>query len=133
MVDREKVACMLESVEMGEELASWAYVSIKEELDFLQQCLEELKAQVVDEVRNHPATHGALRVEYMPGTRRYSFDHLDEWKALKGQMAHIESQAKMAYSAYESGRTIVNDNTGEIVPLPHVFYTKETVKVTLKR
>ena len=114
-------------------MASWAYVSIKEELDFLQDCMDQLKPQVIEEVRNYPATHGALRVEYMPGTKRYSFDHLDEWKVLKGQMAHIESQAKMAYSAYENGRTLVNDETGEIVPLPHVFYTKDTVKVTVKK
>ena len=133
MVNREEIAALLESVELGEEMASWAYVSIKEELDFLQDCMDQLKPQVIEEVRNYPATHGALRVEYMPGTKRYSFDHLDEWKVLKGQMAHIESQAKMAYSAYENGRTLVNDETGEIVPLPHVFYTKDTVKVTVKK
>ena len=133
MVNREEVAAMLESVEMGEEVASWAYVSIKEELDFLQDCLDQLKPLVIEEVRSYPATHGALRVEYMPGTRRYSFDHLDDWKVLKGQMAHLESQAKMAYSAYEKGRTLVNDETGEIVPLPYVTYTKETVKVTVKK
>lgn len=133
MVNREEVAALLESVELGEEMASWAYVSIKEELDFLQDCMDQLKPQVIEEVRNYPATHGALRVEYMPGTKRYSFEHLDEWKVLKGQMAHIESQAKMAYSAYENGRTLVNDDTGEIVPLPHVFYTKDTVKVTVKK
>lgn len=133
MVNREEVAALLESVELGEEMASWAYVSIKEELDFLQDCMDQLKPQVIEEVRNYPATHGALRVEYMPGSRRYSFEHLEEWKVLKGQMAHIESQAKMAYSAYENGRTLVNDETGEIVPLPHVFYTKDTVKVTVKK
>lgn len=133
MVDRDRIAEMMESVELGEEMASWIYVCIKEEIDFLQHCLDELKPQVIDEVRNYPATHGALRVEYMPGTKRYSFEHLDEWKVLKGQMAHIESQAKMAYSAYENGRTLVNDETGEIVPLPHVFYTKDTVKVTVKK
>jgi hypothetical protein len=131
MVNREEVAALLESVELGEEVASWVYVCLKEELDFLQDCLDELKPQVIEEVRSYPATHGALRVEYMPGTRRYSFDHLDEWKVLKGQMAHIESQAKMAYSAYEKGRTLVNEETGEIVPLPYVTYTKETVKVTV--
>ena len=133
MVDRERIATMLESVEMGEEVASWAYVCLKEELDFLQDCLDQLKPQVIEEVRSYPATHGALRVEYMPGTRRYSFDHLDEWKVLKGQMSHIESQAKMAYSAYEAGRTLVNEDTGEIVPLPHVTYTKDTVKVTVRK
>jgi hypothetical protein len=133
MVDRERVATMLESVELGEEVASWIYVCLKEELDFLQDCLDELKPQVMEEVRNFPATHGALRVEYMPGTRRYSFEHLDDWKVLKGQMAHLEGQAKMAYSAYEKGRTLVNDETGEIVPLPYVTYTKDTVKVTVRK
>ena len=133
MVNQEKVAALLESVELGEEMASYAYLCIKEELDFLQHCLDELKPQVIDEVRNHPATHGALRVEYMPGTRRYSFDHLDEWKVLQGQMKHVETQAKMAYSAYENGRTLINDETGEIVPLPHVTYTKDTVKVTVRK
>jgi hypothetical protein len=48
-------------------------------------------------------------------------------------MAHLEGQAKMAYSAYEKGRTLVNDETGEIVPLPYVTYTKDTVKVTVRK
>lgn len=133
MVDRERVATMLESVELGEEVASWVYVCLKEELDFLQDCLDELKPQVIEEVRSYPATHGALRVEFMPGTKRYTFDHLDEWKVLKGQMTNLENHAKMAYAAYQSGRTIFNDNTGEIVPLPHVTYTKDTVKVTVRK
>jgi len=133
MVDRERIENLLNNVEDGELSASWAFVVIKEELDFLQDCMDQLKPQVIEEVRNFPATHGALRVEYMPGTRRYSFDHLDDWKVLKGQMAHLESQAKMAYSAYEKGRTLVNDETGEIVPLPYVTYTKDTVKVTVRK
>lgn len=133
MVDREKIENLLNNVEDGELSASWAFVVIKEELDFLQDCMDQLKPQVMEEVRNFPATHGALRVEYMPGTRRYSFDHLDDWKVLKGQMAHLEGQAKMAYSAYEKGRTLVNDETGEIVPLPYVTYTKDTVKVTVRK
>ena len=133
MVDREKIENLLNNVEDGELSASWAFVVIKEELDFLQDCMDQLKPQVIEEVRNFPATHGALRVEYMPGTRRYSFDHLDDWKVLKGQMAHLESTAKMAYSAYEKGRTLVNDDTGEIVPLPYVTYTKDTVKVTVRK
>lgn len=133
MVDREKIENLLNNVEDGELSASWAFVVIKEELDFLQDCMDQLKPQVIEEVRNFPATHGALRVEYMPGTRRYSFEHLDDWKVLKGQMAHLESQAKMAYSAYEKGRTLVNDETGEIVPLPYVTYTKDTVKVTVRK
>jgi len=133
MVDRERVATMLESVEMGEEVASWVYVCIKEELDFLQDCLDELKPQVIEEVRSYPATHGALRVEYMPGTKRYSFEHIDEYKWLKQKIASLECQFKLAYSAYEKGRTIVNDDTGEIVPLPHVTYTKDTVKVTVRK
>ena len=133
MVDREKIENLLNNVEDGELSASWAFVVIKEELDFLQDCMDQLKPQVMEEVRNFPATHGALRVEYMPGTRRYSFEHLDEWKVLKGQMPHLEGQAKMAYSAYEKGRTLVNDETGEIVPLPYVTYTKDTVKVTVRK
>lgn len=133
MVDRDKIENLLNNVEDGEISASWAFVVIKEELDFLQDCMDQLKPQVMEEVRSFPVTHGALRVEYMPGTRRYSFDHLDEWKVLKGRMSHIESQAKMAYSAYEAGRTLVNDETGEIVPLPHVTYTKDTVKVTVRK
>jgi hypothetical protein len=133
MVDREKIENLLNNVEDGELSASWAFVVIKEELDFLQDCMDQLKPQVIEEVRNFPATHGALRVEFMPGTKRYTFDHLDEWKVLKGQMTHLENHAKMAYAAYQSGRTIFNDNTGEIVPLPHVTYTKDTVKVTVRK
>lgn len=133
MVDREQIASMMESVELGEEVASWAYVCLKEELDFLQDCLDELKPQVIEEVRSYPATHGALRVEFMAGTPRHSFDHLDEWQELKGKMSHIEAQAKMAYSAYLQGRTIVNDETGEIVPLSRVKYTADTVKVTVRK
>lgn len=133
MVDRDKIENLLNNVEDGELSASWAFVVIKEELDFLQDCMDQLKPQVIEEVRSFPVTHGALRVEYMPGTRRYSFDHLDDYKHLKQKIKSLECDYKMAYSAYESGRSILNEQTGEILQLPHVTYTKDTVKVTVRK
>jgi hypothetical protein len=76
-----------------------------------------------------PAVYGGFRVEFMKGTARHSFDHLEQWQVLKGQMSHIESRAKMAYAAYLNGRTLLDDETGEIEPLSHVKYTQDTIKV----
>lgn len=133
-VNYEAAEFLLSEVEEGEMEASYAYLTIKEGLDFLQDCLDQLKPLVVQQVQDTgTAVHGALRVELMKGTARHSFDHLEEWQVLKGKMSHIESKAKMAYAAYLNGHTLVDDETGEIVPLSHVKYTADTIKVTLNK
>lgn len=130
MVDYAYVERLFNQVEDGDIEAHRAYLEIKASWHFLENAMEELKPQVLQQVQDTgPAVYGGFRVELMKGTARHSFDHLEEWQALKGQMSHIESRAKMAYAAYLNGRTLLDDETGEIEPLSHVKYTQDTIKV----
>ena len=131
MVDHQYIERLFNQVEDGDIEAHRAYLEIKASWHFLENCLEELKPQVLQQVIDTgPAAYGGFKVELMKGTARHSFDHLEDWQVLKGKMSHIETRSKMAYAAYLNGRTLVDDETGEIVPVSHVKYTQDTIKVT---
>jgi hypothetical protein len=107
-------------------------VDIRTAIKLLEDSLDQVKEQATAEIKDLGATsYKGFRVEFMAGTARHSFDHIDEWLVLKGKLHHIEQQAKMARAAYEAGRHILDPETGELFPPSQVKYTTDTVKITV--
>jgi hypothetical protein len=100
----------------------------------LEEALDQVKEQATAEIKDLGATsYKGWRVEFMAGTARHSYDHIDDWVVLKGKMQHIEQQAKFARSAWEKGRHILDQETGEIFPPSEVKYTTDTIKITVQK
>jgi hypothetical protein len=134
MVDHALLTRTLDQVEGGNIPAYQAVVDIRTSIKLLEEALDQVKEQATAEIKDLGATsYKGWRVEYMPGTARHSFDHIDEWLVLKGKLSFIEQQAKMARSAYEAGRHILDQETGEMFPPSHVKYTTDTVKITVQK
>jgi hypothetical protein len=132
MVDLALLTRTLDQVEGGSIPAYQAVVDIRTSIKLLEEALDQVKEQATAEIKDLGATsYKGWRVEFMAGTARHSFEHIDEWLVLKGKLHHIEQQAKMARSAYESGRHILDPETGELFPPSQVKYTTDTVKITV--
>jgi hypothetical protein len=115
MLDLALLTRTLDQVEGGSIPAYQAVVDIRTSIKLLEDSLDQVKEQATAEIKDLGATsYKGFRVEFMAGTARHSFDHIDEWLVLKGKLHHIEQQAKMARSAYEAGRHILDPETGEI-------------------
>jgi hypothetical protein len=132
MVDLALLTRTLDQVEGGSIPAYQAVVDIRTSIKMLEEALDQVKEQATAEIKDLGATsYKGWRVEFMAGTARHSFEHIDEWLVLKGKLHHIEQQAKMARSAYEAGRHILDPETGELFPPSQVKYTTDTVKITV--
>jgi hypothetical protein len=132
MVDLALLTRTLDQVEGGSIPAYQAVVDIRTAIKLLEESLDQVKEQATAEIKDLGATsYKGWRVEFMAGTARHSFEHIDEWLVLKGKLHHIEQQAKMARSAYEAGRHILDPETGELFPPSQVKYTTDTVRITL--
>jgi hypothetical protein len=132
MVDLALLTRTLDQVEGGSIPAYQAVVDIRTSIKLLEEALDQVKEQATAEIKDLGATsYKGWRVEFMAGTARHSFEHIDEWLVLKGKLHHIEQQAKMARSAYEAGRHILDPETGELFPPSQVKYTTDTVKITV--
>jgi hypothetical protein len=132
MLDLALLTRTLDQVEGGSIPAYQAVVDIRTSIKLLEDSLDQVKEQATAEIKDLGATsYKGFRVEFMAGTARHSFEHIDEWLVLKGKLHHIEQQAKMARSAYEAGRHILDPETGELFPPSQVKYTTDTVKITV--
>jgi hypothetical protein len=132
MVDLALLTRTLDQVEGGSIPAYQAVVDIRTSIKLLEEALDQVKEQATAEIKDLGATsYKGWRVEFMAGTARHSFEHIDEWLILKGKLHHIEQQAKMARSAYDAGRHILDPETGELFPPSQVKYTTDTVKITV--
>lgn len=124
----------LDQVEGGNIPAYQAVVDIRTGIKLLEEALDQVKEQATAEIKDLGATsYKGWRVEFMAGTARHSYDHIDEWLVLKGKLQHIEQQAKFARSAWEKGRHILDQETGEIFPPSEVKYTTDTIKITAQK
>jgi hypothetical protein len=134
MVDLALLTRTLDQVEGGSIPAYQAVVDIRTSIKLLEEALDQVKEQATAEIKDLGATsYKGWRVEFMAGTARHSFEHIDEWLVLKGKLHHIEQQAKMARSAYDAGRHILDPETGELFPPSQVKYTTDTVKITVQK
>ena len=132
MVDLALLTRTLNQVEGGSIPAYQAVVDIRTAIKLLEDSLNQVKEQATAEIKDLGATsYKGWRVEFMAGTARHSFEHIDEWLVLKGKLHHIEQQAKMARAAYDAGRHILDPETGELFPPSQVKYTTDTVKITV--
>ena len=134
MVDTALLTRTIDQVEGGNIPAYQAVVDIRTSIKLLEEALDQVKEQATAEIKDLGATsYKGWRVEFMAGTARHSYDHIDEWLVLKGKLQHIEQQAKFARSAWEKGRHILDQETGEIFPPSEVKYTTDTIKITAQK
>jgi hypothetical protein len=114
MVDTALLTRTLDQVEGGSIPAYQAVVDIRTSIKLLEEALDQVKEQATAEIKDLGAT---------------SY----EWLVLKGKLSFIEQQAKMARAAWEKGRHILDQETGEIFPPSEVKYTTDTVKITVQK
>lgn len=72
-----------------------------------------------------------FKVEFKYGSRRFDFSDIEEWAKAKESLKVIEEKYKGAYTANEKGLMSV-DEDGEVLTLPRVKYTPDTVVIKQK-
>lgn len=128
---RDQTAQLVQDVEDGNESALKGFAILKGQISFLQECLNQIEPQALDEALRHGKKtfedHG-FKFEIRSGAKRFDFSNIAEWSKLKDDMKAIEEERKSAWAASQKGITPI-DSEGEIIVLPEVKYSKDSIIV----
>lgn len=105
------------------------YAEISHTIKALQALEETIKEQAIRDAENEDKKfkmHG-YTFEKLPPRRMVNYKNVPQWADLKARQERIEKLALTA--ATQFGITVVDDETGEIVPAAEIKYTKESLSV----
>lgn len=121
---------LVDDVMDGNESALKAYGILKQIQKDIAQCIKHVEGEAFQEAQNWDEktfqTQG-FKFEKRAGGRTYSFKHIDEWAKKKEELNNLEAKYKSAASAYEKGQTMVDDDTGEVVPAAQVTFKRDSM------
>ena len=113
----------------GEVDALVAYGSISTTIKTLQTLEEAIKEKAIKDAENldKKFTHFGYTFEKVAPRRMVNYKNVPQWADLKARQERIEKLALTA--ATQFGATIVDEETGEVIPAAEIKYTKESLSV----
>lgn len=105
-----------------------AYAELKKHIADANECLKSFEDYALEEATKYDKSFTAygFKFERRNGSKRYSFNHIPQWKAISNELKSFEDKCKQALNTYEKGMQVADEN-GEEIPLPKVTYTKDVL------
>lgn len=113
----------------GEVDALVVYANITTTIKALQALEETIKEKAIKdaELQEKKFTHFGYTFEKVAPRRMVNYKNVPQWADLKARQERIEKLALTA--ATQFGATIVDEETGEVIPAAEIKYTKESLSV----
>lgn len=113
----------------GEVDALVVYGKISTTIKALQALEEIVKEKAIKdaELYEKKFTHFGFAFEKLAPRRMVSYKNVPQWADLKARQERIEKLALTA--ATQFGATIVDEETGEVIPAAEIKFTKESLSV----
>jgi hypothetical protein len=113
----------------GEVDALVAYGNISTTIKALQALEEVIKEKAIKDAENWDKkfTHFGFAFEKLAPRRMVNYKNVPQWADLKARQERIEKLALTA--ATQFGATIVDEETGEVIPAAEIKFTKENLSV----
>ena len=110
-----------------------AHVRLKAVIKALEQVIKSTEDAVRDEAEKHGKTFSAFGadIQIKEGSLTPDYTHDQVWSDLQASMKAREEQLKMAFR--NAGKmTVIDEATGEVVPICPAKGTKPSIAVTFK-
>ena len=120
-------------IEEGEVNPIAAHVRLKAVVKALEQVLKATEQTVWDEAEKNGKTFSAFGadIQLKEGAITPDYQHDQQWSDLQASMKAREEQLKMAFR--NAGKmTVIDEATGEVVPVCPAKGTKPSIAVTFK-
>jgi len=130
-VREEEVAHLLQEVEDGNIPALSTYGNLKRCQALYAEAIKQIEIYAFDEANNYSEKtfkDSGFVFEKRNGGIRFSFKHIEEWNEAEKTKKEIEERSKQAYFAMQRSLLVGTEN-GEIVEVPKVTYTKDSLIV----
>lgn len=121
---------LIKDVEAGDISALRAFASASDLQRLCSDALEKIKPYALKDAEafnESTFTEAGRKFTKVPSRRMVKYDHIPQWADLKTKQSRIEKLALTA--ALEFGATIVDDETGEVIPPAELNYTKPSISV----
>lgn len=111
------------------EFDAWIY--LREIKKTLEDIIEQIQEKAVEEAEKYKGqTYKGYHVQVTELGGRYVYNHIPEYEDAQHQLKAIEAKAKDAFNAWKKGQTLVDDETGEVLPIAE--YKAGKTSITLK-
>lgn len=103
------------------------YAEVKEYFEDIKNLFDAVKEIAEEEAESYEKNFSinGNDFEKRNGRKVWNFKNISEWQIAKDNLKEIEDKYKIAFSAYQKGKSIIDDGTGEVLPVPDVTYTKD--------
>jgi len=128
------LSAAVQSAVDGEASALEVFALLKTEEKKMQDFFDKAKEQIEEAALNEANTFTEksfefknYKIEKRQGRAIYNYKNVGIWNRLKEKMSTIEKLSKLASESRNFGKTIVDDDTGEVIEPCEVKYSKDVL------
>ena|SRR4030042_5076935 len=129
---QDKFSALQTDVENGEESGLKALAILKEAANIISELIKVVEPIALDEAKKYSEKtfiiHG-VKYTFTEGRKNFNFSNCQSWAVKKREITEIEETLKAAWQAASKNVTQVDGGTGELIELPTVTFSKESLSI----
>lgn len=129
---QDKFAALCNDVDNGNESGLKALAILKEAANIIKMCIEQVEPIALDEAKKYNEKtfeFSGYSFTFTEGRKNFDFKNCQTWAIKKKEITEIEETLKAAWSAASKNVTQVDGGTGELIELPTVTFSKESLSI----
>lgn len=125
----EQIGQLVQDVHDGNENPLKAYGVLKDIENYVKTCIKEVNDVALMEAQKFDKTFedAGYKFERRNGATRWNFDNVLEVQEAKAKVKMLEAKYKSAYKSKTNGVEVFDHETGELMQLPTVTYSKDSL------
>jgi hypothetical protein len=133
-VIQNQIDLVIRNVDLGFTNSLEAFACFRE----LEKRFNEAKKQIDELAYNESEKYdktfkiGSYQFTRVEGRKQFDFKNIDEWKVAKENLVQIENKYKSVYENNKNGISSLNEQTGEVLQVPVVTFSKSSLSVKNK-
>jgi hypothetical protein len=133
-VIQNQIDLVIRNVDLGFTNSLEAFACFRE----LEKRFNEAKKQIDELAYNESEKYdktfkiGSYQFTRVEGRKQFDFKNIDEWKVAKENLVQIEAKYKSVYENNKNGISSLNEQTGEVLQIPIVTFSKSSLSVKNK-
>ena len=133
-VIQNQIDLVIRNVDLGFTSSLEAFAVFKELEKRFNDAKKQIDTLAYNESEKYDKTFkiGQYQFTRVDGRKQFDFKHIEEWKIAKDNLAEIESKYKSVYENQQKGLSSFNEQTGEVLDVPVVTFSKSSLAVKNK-
>ena len=133
-VIQNQIDLVIRNVDLGFTSSLEAFAVFKELEKRFNDAKKQIDTLAYNESEKYDKTFkiGQYQFTRVDGRKQFDFKHIEEWKIAKDNLAEIESKYKSVYENQKNNISSFNEQTGEVLDVPVVTFSKSSLAVKNK-